>query len=185
MNEQRAGAGSYADPAGMHEWRYFDGQWTDQVVTRGVPSPQVLPVASTAGSPAAWPTGVPPAPTGRKGTKLWALVAAGAAAAAVVVVLAGRPGQGGSSSFCSDYATLGGITANASLADGGVATVGKLADRFQRLAGEAPAAAKPDLTLLANDMITLAGTGIPSISDEDAQAAADRVDALAQGQCHV
>jgi hypothetical protein len=179
MNEQHAGAGWYADPAGRHEWRYFDGHWTDQVVTRGVGSTQALPVAST-GSPAAWPADGAP---GRKRAKLWALTAAGAAAATVAVVLAVHPSQGGSS-FCADYAAVGAITTNASLADGGVATVRKLADSFQKLAVEAPATAKADLNLLANDMSTLGRTGTPSISDEAAQAAADRVDAVAQDTCN-
>jgi hypothetical protein len=44
MNEQHTGEGSYADPAGLHEGRYFDRRWTDQVVTGGDATP--------AGSPA-------------------------------------------------------------------------------------------------------------------------------------
>jgi hypothetical protein len=179
MYEQREGVGWYADPAGTQELRYFDGHWTDQVAARGVVSTQPLLLASpaSAADDTAALTG------GKRPTKLWALTAAGAAAITAVIVLAVRPSHSGAS-FCADYAALGGVTASASLNDGGIATVRKLAGMFQTLAGEAPAAAKADLTLLANDMSALERTGIPAVSDEDAQAAADRVDAVAQRPCN-
>ncbi|MDT4958801.1 MAG: hypothetical protein QOD31_2600, partial [Pseudonocardiales bacterium] len=82
------------------------------------------------------------------------------------------------------YAAIGGITASASLADGDLATASTLVDRFQKLAAEAPAAAKADMALLANDLTSLMSTGTPTLSDQDAQAAADRVDAVAEVRCN-
>lgn len=179
MNDQRAGSGWYTDPTGTNELRYFDGQWTDRVAARGNVFTQPLPVVSSA----AWPADASTAATRRKRpTKLWALTAAGAVAATVVVILATRPNHSGAS-FCGDYAALGDATASA-MTGGDMSDVQKLAGMFHKLAGEAPTAARTDLTLLANDMSALERTGSPSMSDEATQAAADRVDAVAQAQCY-
>lgn len=104
MNEQRTGAGWYSDPTGMNELRYFDGQWTDQVSTRGVASRQPLPVTS----PAGWSAGAPDALTSHK-RRRWIVAAAAALAVAVVAigvaVLSGgadSSGGGNVASFCRD-----------------------------------------------------------------------------------
>jgi hypothetical protein len=104
MNEQREGAGWYSDPTEMNELRYFGGQWTDQVSTRGVASRQPLPVASLAG----WRAGDPDAPHSRK-RRTWIIAAAAGVAVAVIAISvavlsvgAGSSGGGNLASFCRD-----------------------------------------------------------------------------------
>ncbi len=181
MNELRESVGWYADPAGTYELRYFDGQWTDQVATGGVVSRHQLASAA----PVAAPVDVPVAARRVRNRTKRAAVIAGVAAAGVTVavVLALRPSHGGSS-FCADYAALGNATTNARLGEASSTDVNRIVGLLHKLAGEAPTAAKADLTLLANDMSTLAHTGSGPLDDDATQGLADRIDAVAQRQCN-
>jgi hypothetical protein len=188
MNELRAGAGWYADPAGTHELRYFDGRWTDQVATAGVVSTQPHPVAS----PAAWPADVPAAPPGDaaqsqarlKKFRLMALVLAIATAAVVTVVVATSSGSSSNpSAFCKDYAYLGAATSGNSgpLGDSDITTVTHI---FQKLAGESPRAIGADTALVSHFVTATVNGDNDGVQTPDVSAAESRIDAYAQSHCN-
>jgi hypothetical protein len=92
---ESGGAGWRPDPAGRHEYRYFDGtSWTDNVSDGGTTSTDPMPADTTGAAGAA----IPPAPRSsqKRSSKLPII---GAAAAAVIVlivaVLALKGGGGG------------------------------------------------------------------------------------------
>src|SRR5205823_3703567 len=79
-------AGWYADPAGRHEYRFWDGMnWTVHVSDGGI----MATAATVPTAVVAAPTGVVAAPTGaRRGRPRWAIpVAALAAVVALVIAL--------------------------------------------------------------------------------------------------
>jgi hypothetical protein len=86
------------------------------------------------------------------------------------------------SSFCADYPSLANVTGGDFLVDS-MSQASALPGRFRKLADEAPAAAAADLRMLATDISTLLRTGTGTVDDDTAQAAADRVDAVAHREC--
>lgn len=116
-------AGWYADPSGRHESRYFDGQWTQHVSTRGVNSIDTLtaaPAPAVFGAPAYLPyvsvaqsgpstESRPSGPGTRQRSPKVKLATAGAMVAvaggiALAVALSGGGGSG--HGFCADARAL-------------------------------------------------------------------------------
>lgn len=103
---QGGGSGWHPDPTGMHQFRYFDTRWTDQVSDNGVQSLAPMPPPA--------PPPVPYPPQRKKNSKVAWFIAGGAAVvvAAIVIGVAASSGGSGSShnsggglnSFCEDFA---------------------------------------------------------------------------------
>ncbi len=119
----------------------------------------------------------------KRASKKIIAIAAGlaAAAAATTIFMVTRSGDD-AGSFCHDYQSLASVTGNSGLVDP-TGTARSVPARLRILAGEAPHAAAADLRMLATDLDTLLRTGSGSVDDDTAQAAADRVDAIAERTC--
>ena len=115
--------------------------------------------------------------------KAIAFTAAIAAAATTAGIVYFTGGHDDTATFCRDYQSLSSVTSDG-LGVSSMSVARSMPDRFRKLAAEGPVTARADLLLLATDMSTLVRTGTGSISDDDAQAAADRVDAVAEKTCN-
>jgi hypothetical protein len=159
MTQHQARARWYPDPTGRHESRYFDGQWTQHVSTRGVNSVDPLPPAPAARTSVNAPVhalpdpaaqsgpGSPPtrqsAPSTRRRAPRFKLAIAGGVVAVVVgITLAvSLPGGGsGGHGFCADVAALGQeYPSKLSAADlKNVSKLSHIASQFDTLAAESP-----------------------------------------------
>ncbi len=179
MTTQQVRSGWYRDPVGRSELRYFDGQWTDQVCNAGVVSREHVPTDLSTSS-----TTASNSDAGSRRRAKWVL-AIGAGAAGLVATLAITLHAGGSSdgSFCAHYAQLGSLMNSNDLGLVGPADLQRVDSLLHKLAAEAPAAAKADLTRVADYVDSALVSGSSFDEDAAAQAAGDRVDVVAQRQC--
>jgi hypothetical protein len=152
MTQQHTPAGWYPDPTGRYESRYFDGQWTEHVATRGVNSIDPVrassaPSASTPYGPLAQSgPGMPPpyvqsAPGTGKGSPRFKLAIAGgvvAVAVGITLAVALTGGGSGGHGFCADVTALGNEYPSklsaADLKNG--SKLSHIASQFDRLAAE-------------------------------------------------
>jgi hypothetical protein len=204
-----APAGWYPDPTGRHESRYFDGQWTQHVSSRGVNSIDPLPAAPVpANSPIGAPGYVPYGPaaqsgpstppylqsapsTRRRSPKLKLAIAGGVVAVAVGIALGvSLSGGSGGHGFCADLRALNARYPSSAVVASDVehnpAELSSIASQFDTLAAESPSPQDAaDLRYLAR-WAHNAATGNYAEVEADmsqAQAAANRLDAFATGYC--
>ncbi len=191
--------GWFPDPLHRHEHRYWDGNtWTEHVATGGVRS--VDPVQSTPVPAAAAQTGAAaavPTPTAdalpaaaragaakrRSRSMIVALVAVAVlAAGAVLVVENTGGGDGSSANFCSDAHALaahhpGLVSGSFDASDG--AEVRQVGKELRKLADEAPAAIRRDLSTWADAWSQIADGQTPSISARESNGVEERLQAWA------
>lgn len=162
MTQQLTPAGWYPDPTGRHESRYFNGQWTQHVSSRGVNSIDPLPatpapaVSTSFGAPAYTPY-VPAAQSGpntppylqsapntrQRSPKIKLAIAGGAVVVAAGITLAillssGGSGSNGGHGFCTDAARFGKDIGPARSATEAASEASHLASQSDVLAAESP-----------------------------------------------
>lgn len=190
MTQQHAPAGWYPDPTGQHEYRYFDGQWTQYVSTRGVNS--IDPLAASPAPVAGRPRDLQGARSGSERSPRFRLAIAGGAvvAAAIVGITLAVTLSGGSSGhgFCTDAAavnkdhlsSLSGVdTQNLSL-------LSRAASQFDTLAAESPSPQDAaDLRYVANWLRSVTSGNLVAAQSNEPQveAAAIRADSYIRQKC--
>jgi hypothetical protein len=208
MTQPNAPAGWYPDPTGRHESRYFNGQWTQHVSTRGVTSidPLGASPASAAnmsfstspGTPYVpavpnWPSApqadLHTAPGATQRSPMFKLAIAGGVAAVaagvtIAVALSGGGGSGGHG-YCADAISLNEeYPSAAAITD--ISQISQAASKFDALAAESPSPQDAaDLRYLARFMRNLlSGNNAAVLAGQaKAAAAAERFDAYASREC--
>ncbi len=99
MVDQQQPAGWYPDPTGRFEVRWFDGRWTDQVATAGLPGTDPTPMH------------LPTNKAGLSTTTRWLLIGGAAVLVAVVAVIVGVS-SGGSADSSAGQSVGTGLTGN-------------------------------------------------------------------------
>lgn len=182
MTQPNPPAGWYPDPSGRHERRYFDGQWTQHVSTRGVNSvdPWTAPPVAMGYSP-----GAPS--TGRRSAKTTFAVAGAVVALAVGITLAVTLSGGGSNGghgFCADARALRAeFPSSASITN--KSQLAHAAAEFDTLAAESPSPQDAaDLRYLARWVRSFVDGKNPTLAGQaQANAVAKRFDTYASKQC--
>lgn len=189
MTQPDAPAGWYPDPSGRHESRYFNGQWTEQVSTRGVNSID--------------PLTAPPPPyvqdaqsAGRRSPKVKLAIAGGVVAVAVGITLAVTlsGGSSGGHGFCPDAISLNKqyaymhnpSAATIDQAAKNLSQFAAIAGQFDSLAGESPSPQNAaDLRYVAHWLRDLANGNFAAFTAEESrgEAAANRADSYITDKC--
>jgi hypothetical protein len=204
IDEENSSPGWYPDPSGRHELRFFDGQWTQHVCTRGTtsidpladsPAAPVGTVVSPAPDPAR-PSTPGPMPDGPNGGRMRNLsprsklaIGAGVIAVAVGTTLAiTLTGGSDGHSFCADVATLGQENpSQLSAADlKNVSKLSRIAGQFDAMAAETSSPGNAtDLRYVASWLRKLAHGDYASAQAGQAQlaAAGDRVNSYIEDTC--
>jgi hypothetical protein len=120
-----------------------------------------------------------PSPNGSKSTKKSVWIGGIVAVAAAAVFMFAIAGNNGSTaaSFCKDYSLLPSVQGTDS------ASLKRAVDLTEKLAAEAPASAKADLKLLAQDLQQAFNGDAISVDGPDFEAAAARVNNIESAQC--
>lgn len=209
--DQEHSPGWYPDPSGRHELRYFSGQWTQHVCTRGVNSidPLAASPAPAASTPLSNPVQTPWGPAGQRApgtlpdapnaasTRKYSprckiAIGGGVIAVAVGTTLAIALSGGGSGSgghgFCTDVAALGNdYPSQLSAADlKNVSKLSHIASQFDTIAAETSSAQNAaDLHQVASWLRKLANGNYAGAQAGQAQlvAAGDRVDTYIDETC--
>jgi hypothetical protein len=205
MTQPYPPVGWYPDPTGRHESRYFNGQWSQYVSTRGVNSVDPLTASPfpAAGAPVntlvsapylpAAPGGpmmspyLPSGPTtNQRSPKVKLAIAGGVVVVAVGIALAVSlsGGSNGGHGFCADAIALNREYPSATSIKN-ASQIPHAASEFDTLATESPSSEDAaDLRLMARWLRNVINGDDAAVNDQaQAEAAATRFDAYATKQC--